>query len=501
MSNLKKLAGQTAIYGLSSILARSINFLMIFVYTAYLNKEAVGSFTGIYALIGFLNIILTYGMETTFFRFSTGKNLDPEKVYNNTQSLLIISTLILGSGLFLAAPWLAEVMDYPGQAYLFRWTALILSFDAILAIPFAKLRLTNRAFAFAGAKIINVLLNVFFNLLLIVWIPMLISNGTLPTNFLGYNLEWGVEYILLANLFANGLIIPYVWWKAGFFSFSLDKEILRPMWKYAIPLLFMGLAGVTNELVSRLSFEYLLPENFYPGLNAREAAGIFGTSIKLAILMNLVIQAFKYAAEPFFFGKSNDKNSPQLFAQVMHAFIIFCSVLMIAISVNLDLVAYLFPKDEGYDSAFFIVPILLMGYLLLGIYFNLSIWFKITDKTKYSFWITLVGAIVSLIAVFTLVPILGYLGGALSTLICYLVMTALCYYYGQKHFPIPYQTGKGIFYLLTAFGISYVGFYLNLESFVLSIFAKNSLILLFFILVGFLEKDQIASFLNRKQPS
>jgi O-antigen/teichoic acid export membrane protein len=496
MSTLKKLAGQTAIYGLSSILARSINFLMIFIYTSYLNKEVVGSFTGIYALIGFLNIIFTYGMETSFFRFSTGKNLDPEKVYNNTQSLLIISTVILGSGLFLAAPWLAEVMDYPGQAYLFRWTALILSFDSLLAIPFAKLRLTNRAFAFAGAKMINVLLNVLFNLLLIVWIPLLISQGNLPSDFLGYNLDWGVEYILLANLFANGLIIPYVWWKAGIFRFSYDKEILQPMWKYAIPLLFMGLAGVTNELVSRLSFEYLLPENFYPGLSTREAAGIFGTSIKLAILMNLVIQAFKYAAEPFFFGKSTDKNSPQLYAQVMHAFIIFCSVLMIAISVNLDLIAYLFPKDEGYDSSFFIVPVLLMGYLLLGIYFNLSIWFKVTDKTKYSFWITLAGAMISLTVVFTMVPILGYLGGALSTLICYLVMTGLCYYYGQKHFPIPYQTGKGVLYLLVAFGLSYAGFYLDLDSFFVNFAAKNSLIMVFLVLVGFLEKEQLTTLLR-----
>ncbi|SEG07120.1 lipopolysaccharide biosynthesis protein [Algoriphagus boritolerans] len=499
MSNLKKLAGQTAIYGLSSILARSINFLMIFIYTSYLNREVVGSFTGIYALIGFLNIIFTYGMETSFFRFSTGKNLDPKKVYNTTQSLLITTTLIFGSGVFLAAPWLAEVMDYPNQAYLFRWTALILSFDAILAIPFAKLRLTNRAIAFAGAKMINILLNVFFNLLLIVWIPILISNGTMPASFLGYNLEWGVEYILLANLFANGLIIPYVWWIAGFFRFSLDKEILRPMWNYAIPLLFMGLAGVTNELVSRLSFEYLLPENFYPGLNTREAAGIFGTSIKLAILMNLVIQAFKYAAEPFFFGKAADKNSPQLYAQVMHAFIIFCSALMIVISVNLDLVALLFPKNKGYDSAFFIVPVLLMGYLLLGIYFNLSIWFKITDKTNYSFWITLVGAIVSLIAVFTLVPILGYLGGALSTLMCYLVMTGLCYYFGQKHFPIPYQTGKGILYLLLAFGLSYAGFYFQLDSFLLSFIAKNSLIFLFILVIGFSERAQLIEFLKRKQ--
>jgi O-antigen/teichoic acid export membrane protein len=501
MSNLKKLAGQTVIYGLSSILARSINFLMIFIYTSYLNKEVVGSYTGIYALIGFLNIIFTYGMETSFFRFSTGKNLDPERVYNTTQSLLITSSLILGSGIYLLAPWLAEVLDYPGQAYLFRWTALILSFDSILAIPFAKLRLTNRAFAFAGAKMINVLLNVFFNLLLIVWIPILISNGTLPSNFLGYRLDWGVEYILLANLFANGLIIPYVWWKAGFFRFSFDKEIIRPMWHYAIPLLFMGLAGVTNELVSRLLFEYLLPENFYPGLSQREAAGVFGTSVKLAILMNLVIQAFKYAAEPFFFGKSADKNSPQLYARVMHAFVIFCSVLMVAISVNLELIGFLFPAGEGYESAFFIVPILLMGYLLLGIYFNLSIWFKVTDNTKYSFWITLAGAVVSVVVIFAAVPVLGYLGGALSTLLCYLVMTGICFYYGQKHFPIPYQTGKDLSYLIVAFGLSYAGFFLDLDSMGLNFFAKNSLVVVFLAWIGYREKDLLGAVLQHKKSS
>ncbi|MBN7811609.1 polysaccharide biosynthesis C-terminal domain-containing protein [Algoriphagus sp. H41] len=499
MSNLKKLAGQTAIYGLSSILARSINFLMIFVYTSYLDKEVVGSFTGIYALIGFLNIIFTYGMETSFFRFSTGKSLDPQRVYNTTQSLLITSTLFLGTGIYLLAPWLAELLDYPGQAYLFRWTALILSFDAILAIPFAKLRLNNRAFAFAGAKIINVLLNVFFTLLLIVWIPSLIGSGLMQDGFLGYQSDWGVEYILLANLFANGLIIPYVWWRAGFFSFSLEKEIIQPMWKYALPLLFMGLAGVTNELVSRLLFEYLLPENFYPGLSPREAAGIFGTSVKLAILMNLVIQAFKYAAEPFFFGKSGDKNSPQLYANVMHAFVIFCSVLMVAISVNLDLVGYLFPAGEGYDSAFFIVPILLMGYLLLGIYFNLSIWFKITDQTKYSFWITLAGAVVSVAVIFGAVPTLGYLGGALSTLICYLVMTAMCYYYGQKHFPIPYQTGRDISYLVLAFALSYAGFFLDLGSGGLNFFAKNSLVILFLAWIAYWEKDLLGAVFQRKK--
>ncbi|WP_339705735.1 oligosaccharide flippase family protein [Algoriphagus aquimarinus] len=499
MSNLKKLAGQTAVYGLSSILGRSINFLMIIVYTEYLSKEAMGSFTSIYALIGFLNIVFTYGMETTFFRFTTGKNLDPKKVYNTTQSLLLTSTVVLGSALFLLAPWLAEWLEYPGQAYLFRWTALILSFDAILAIPFAKLRLENKALIFAGTKIFNIFLNIFFNLLLIIVFPYLISNGTISEGFLGYRSDWGVEYILLSNLLANGLIIPFVWWKAGFFKFQLEGAVIKPMWKYSIPLLFMGLAGVTNELLSRFLFEYVLPPNFYAGLTAREAGGVFGANFKLAILMNLVIQAFKYAAEPFFFKQSADKNSPLLYAKVMHVFILFCSLLMIAISVNLDWMGPLFLRKPEYAAGLFIVPTLLMGYLLLGIYFNLSIWFKITDQTKYSFWITLVGATLTIAIIFIFVPIWGYMGGALSTILCYFVMCLLCYFYGQKYYPIPYQTAKGLLYLVISFVVSYLGFYMDLGDSVINFLAKNSLIFLYLGLIFLLEKDQIKAYLPKSK--
>ena len=498
MGTLKKLAGQTAIYGLSSILGRSINFLLIIVYTGYLSKADLGAFTGIYALIGFLNIFFTYGMETAFFRFSTGKNRDPTRVYHNTQSLLVLSSLVLGTGIYLAGPLLAEWMDYPGQAYLFQWTAILLVFDSVLAIPFAKLRLENKAKTFAGAKLINILLNVAFNLLFLIWIPGWIDNGILSEGILGYQSGWRVEYILLSNLLANGLIIPFVWWKAGFFSFRLEKEILQPMWAYSLPLLFMGLAGVTNELISRLLFEYVLPINFYPGLSSREAAGIFGANFKLAILMNLVIQAFKYAAEPFFFSKSKEKDSPKLYAQVMHAFILFCSLLMILISVNLQWIGPIFLKGEVYEMGFSIVPLLLLGYLLLGIYFNLSIWFKLTDKTNYSFWITFLGAIVSVVGISFLVPIWGFMGAALSTVACYLVMAIICYFYGQKYYPVPYQTNSGLGYLILAFALSYGGFYIQTGVISLDFLIKNSGVLIFLGVVLLVEHKFIKSLIAKK---
>ncbi|UCS93193.1 polysaccharide biosynthesis C-terminal domain-containing protein [Echinicola marina] len=495
MSNLKKLAGQTAIYGISSILGRVINFLLLPLYIGYLSKEDLGSFTSIYAFIAFFNIIFTYGMETTFFRFSTGKGLNTQTVYNNAQSLILTTSLSLGALLYLSAEPISLWMNYPGKAYLFKWTALILTIDAILAIPYAKLRVENKSIKFALTKMLNILLNVGFNILFIV-IFFHIHRGDYllflqPWVDAIYHPDWGVDYILLSNLLANALIIPVLFFLSGKFSWSLEKSILGPMWHYALPLLFMGLAGVTNEVFSRFLFEYLLPENFYPGLSAREAGGIFGANFKLAIFMNLIIQAFKYAAEPFFFSQSEDKNSPQLYATVMHWFIIFCATLMILVAVNLNIISPIILGNKGYQTATNIVPMLLMGYLMLGVYFNLSIWFKITDKTIYSFYITFTGAIVTILVIILFVPKLGYTGAAMSTLATYLLMSIMCYVLGQKHYPIPYKTVKDSFYLLIAFIASYAGFYIELDAPVLTFLCRNSLPIVFLLIVFLLEKKEI----------
>ncbi|AWW29375.1 lipopolysaccharide biosynthesis protein [Echinicola strongylocentroti] len=501
MSKLKQLAGQTAIYGISSILGRVINFLLLPLYIAYLSKEDLGSFTAIYAFIAFFNVIFTYGMETTFFRFATGKGIDPQKVYNNVQSLILTTSLSLGALLFLSAEQLSVWMDYPGKSHLFRWTAMILTIDAILAIPYARLRVENKSLKFALTKLLNILLNVGFNIFFIVVCLHVYEGDYLGflQPFVGsfYHPEWGVDYILLSNLFANALIIPVLFFMSGKFSWQLDKSILGPMWHYALPLLFMGLAGVTNEVFSRFLFEYVLPENFYPGLTAREAGGIFGANFKLAIFMNLIIQAFKYAAEPFFFSQSEDKNSPQLYARVMHWFIIFCSVLMILVAVNLDIISKIILGNKGYQAGMDIVPMLLMGYLMLGVYFNLSIWFKITDRTIYSFYITFAGAVVTILVIFLMVPQYGYTGAAMSTLATYVVMSVMCYFFGQKYYPIPYKTTKDIFYLVIAFGFSYLGFYIRLDSGILTFLVHNLLPLVFLGLVALMEREEISQLKKR----
>ncbi|SNS61617.1 Membrane protein involved in the export of O-antigen and teichoic acid [Belliella buryatensis] len=503
MGQLKKLAGQTAIYGISSILGRTINFLLLPLYIVYLDKEALGSFTNIYALIAFLNVLFTYGMETTFFRFYTGKGLDQKKVYAQVQSLLLLTSFGLGSIIFMSAEQLSIWLDYEGKAYLFQWVAGILTIDAILAVPYAKLRVENKALQFALSKLTNILFNVGFNILLIA-VSYHIWNGDywiglqeLVNSY--YHPDWGFEYILLSNLIANALMIPILLYLSGTFRFQLDLSFLKPMWKYSIPLLFMGLAGVTNEVFSRWLFEYVIPDGFYFGLTAREAGGLFGANFRLAIFMSLIIQAFKFAAEPFFFNQAADKNSPELFAKVMHAFVIFCSALMIVVSVNLDLIGKVILVEQAYIDVMYIVPVLLLGYLFLGIYFNLSIWFKLTDHTKYSFYFTLLGAMITIATILILVPKIGFMGAALSTLLCYLIMSAACYIYGQKFFPIPYQTGKAILYIVAATALSYAGFYLESNYAVLQFIFRNLMAVPFLILILLLEKEQISNYIKNRR--
>jgi len=386
-------------------------------------------------------------------------------------------------------------MGYSGKAYLFRWVALILTVDALMAIPFAKLRVEGKALIFALTKLLNIGLNVGFNIFFIVLCHHVYSGDILlslqPLIQLFYRPDWGVDYILLSNLLANALILPLLIYLTGRFAFTLEKSYLKPMWQYALPLLFMGLAGVTNEVFSRGLFEYALPEGFYEGLSNREAGGIFGANFKLAILMNLVIQAFKYAAEPFFFQQANNKNNPLIFAKVMHWFIIICSLLMVFITVNLDIIGALFLRGEGYEIGLNIVPVLLLGYLFLGIYYNLSIWFKITDKTQYSLYITLIGAVITVLVIFTLIPVLGFMGAALSTLLTYLVMAVICYLIGQKYYPVPYQTKRGVFYLATAFAFGYIGFAIDLDNPVPNFFVQNAFAVAYACLIILMEKKEL----------
>lgn len=456
MSQIKQLASQTLVYGVSSVLGRAISFLLVGVYTAVLNPGEFGVITELYAYVAFLNVLFTYGFETAYFRFAT-KSDRPEHYFNLTQTSLIITSVLLSAVLYFSADGIARLLQYDGKGYYIEWLALILAIDAMIAVPFAKLRLEGKALKFATLKLFNICVNIGLNLFFILICPYLISSGNGDLIAFFYNPSLGVGYIILANLMANALLIPPLLSSFKKFKFTLDRRWFT-LFLYASPLMLMGFAGVTNEMISRALLKYLLPEGFYPSYTNIQILGIFGACYKLSVFMTLAVQAFRYAFEPFFFSKSEQKGSPEMFAKVMHGFIIFGSFSWLLISILLPDFAPLLLRQESYLTGLAIVPWLLGGGLFLGIYFNLSVWYKLTDKTRFGAWITILGALISIVLNIILIPIIGYIGSAMTTFFTYLIMVLVSYKIGQKHYPVPYLVTKGCFYLILAATLI-VGFY------------------------------------------
>ena len=475
----KKLLSETALYGLSSMVGRALNYLLVPFYTHIFAPAAFGIVTELYAYIAFLNVVFTYGMETAYFRFATKESVQKDTIYNVSLSAIMVSSMVLSMVLIIFAQPIANALQYPDQSYLITWIALILAIDAIVAIPFARLRLEGKAAYFASAKLANIMLNIGLNYALLVLIP-----AYFPQSFFG---KPGVSAVFLANLLANAMLIPILFRLFLVFRFKLNLSTLKPMLQYAYPLLFMGLAGMVNEVLDRILLKQLLPENFYPGISTLAAVGIYGACYKLSIFMSLAIQAFRYASEPFFFARSQDKNAPDLYARVMHWFVIVCAFIFLLISINLDTLQYIL-RQASYRSGLSVVPVLLLANLFLGIYYNLSVWYKLTDKTYFGTLLTAVGASITLAFLFLLIPIFGYLGAAYATLICYASIASLSYYYGNKYFPVPYQVGSALLYIGFACVLVYFQKYVAIQNQYLAIFVANLFLLPFVVLVYLKER-------------
>lgn len=432
MNPLKRLAGQTVLYGLGSMLPRMLNFLLVPLHTVSMfSKEEYGVVTQLMAIVAVVNVVFMFGMETSFFRFSTKENADHKKIFNIAQTVVLLISFPLTVLFIVFASPIAALLSISNHPEFIVYLSLVMFVDAWVAIPFAQLRLQNKALKFATLKIINVLillaLNYYF--LKVVYDP-------------GVN----VGYVFIANLIANAVFILFFLKELFTWRPTFDRELTPVMVRYAYPVMITGVAGMINEMFSRFTLEWWLPDNFYPSLTKKEAGGVFGACYKFAVFMNLGIQAFRYAAEPFFFSSAQDKNSPQLFARVNHYFIITCCVVLLGISINLDILKYFIGKE--FWPGLSIVPILLLAYLFLGVYYNVSVWFKLTDKTYYGTLITVGGAIVTLLANFILIPYFGFMGSAWAALACYAGMALVCYRIGQKFYPIPYAVGKAAVYIL-----------------------------------------------------
>jgi O-antigen/teichoic acid export membrane protein len=461
MSRIGQLARETVIYGISSIIGRLLNWLLVPLYTQFMAPADYGIVTELYAYVAFLVILYTYGMETAFFRFATKDQSGSGDVFNQIQTSILATTLVFSVALFLLATPITEFLEYPGKERYIYWFAVILAIDSIVSIPFAKLRLAGKAKRFAVAKLVNIMINIGLNLFFIVFC-LKISEGSFledlrPVIGKFYSKENLADYVFLSNLIANGALFFLLADLLLQFRPRFNFRKMKQIYIYAFPLLVMGLAGVTNEMLSRAMLKKWLPQGFYPGITNQAALGIFGAAYKLSIFMSLAIQAFRYAAEPFFFSRSSDSDSRDLFGQVMHWFIILGCIIFVTISLNLDIIGWLFLRSDSYRSGIIVVPVLLLANLFLGVYYNLSAWFKLTDKTYWGTIISIVGASITVILNIILIPTAGYFGSAMVTLVCYISMSTLSYFLGQKYYPIRYTVAKDIFYILAAAGLVVVG--------------------------------------------
>lgn len=435
MSKIKRLAGETVIYGLGSILPRVLNFLLVPLHTiGMFNREEYGEVTKLYAFVGVVNIVYMFGMETAYFRFATKPGADAQRVFNLAQTSVILISGIISFVLLVFATPIAASLQISNPQFI-TWLTLTMLIDAVVAIPFARLRLEKKAKLFAAIKIINVLTLIGLNFYFLKF---------------SYDPSVGIGYVFLANLIANALFLLFLIKTIYAWRPAWDRSISPQMFHYAWPVMLTGVAGMINEMFSRSMLDWWLPENFYTGVTRKEAGGIFGACYKFAVFMNLGIQAFRYAAEPFFFSNAHDKTSPLLFAKVNHYFIITCCVVLLGISIHVDILKQIF-IGEQYWLALPIVPVLLLAYLFLGVYYNMSVWFKLTDKTYYGTLITILGAIITVAGNYWLIPLLGFMGSALAALLCYFTMALTCYLTGQRFYPIPYTLLKDVGYILATY--------------------------------------------------
>lgn len=484
MNPFKKLAGQTAIYGLPTIVGRLLNYLLVPLYTRIFSTAEYGVVTELYAYVAFLFVILTYGMETAFFRFSNS-GLDKQKVYGTTLFSVLTTSILFIVLIFFTRDNISESIGYANHTEYILWFAVILAADAISSIPYANLRLNNRAFNFALIKIVNIVTNIGLNLLFIVFIPYLIR--TSPQSFITgifqtiYDPSIGVGYIFISNLIAS--ILTFVLLLPDMLKVSLkpDLKILVNMLKYGWPLLIFGMAGIINETFDRIILKYLLP----PESDPMSQLGIYGACYKVSILMTLFIQTYRYAAEPFFFGHAASKDAKQTYAKLMHYFIIVCLFIYLAIMLNIDLVMLMIGPEfrEGVQ----VVPILLWANLFLGVFYNLSVWFKLTDKTLLGAYISIAGAIITLVLNFVLIPGMGYVGAAWATFACYAGIMVLSWLVGQRFYPVNYDLKSAGFYTLVTLVIYLISLQTAHLSNVTEFIINALLLFCFLILVYFKE--------------
>lgn len=448
MNPLRQLASQTAIYGLSSIVGRFLNYLLVPLYTYTFAAGEYGVVSEFYAYAGFFAVLLVFGLETGYFRFHRQQEYQAEAVYGGALGFLLLANLLFVGAVAVFHEPLAQWLRYADHPEYLLWFAAILALDAVSALPFAKLRSENRAWRFAGIKLAEIFLNLGLNLFFLVYCRQAPALWPAAPGAGLYDPAVGVGYIFLANLAASAikwlLLLP----EFRETRLSLSPRLLRPLLAYSLPMVVIGLAGMVNEMLDRAILKFLLP--YDPATNLK-MLGIYGACYKLSILMSLFVQAFRYAGEPFFFAYAGRADAKRAYAVVMNYFVIFCVFIFLLVTLYLDVFQYFIGAE--YRAGLAVVPILLLANLFLGVYVNLSVWYKLSDRTGLGAWVSLGGAALTVGLNLWWIPLWGYMGSAWATLACYAGMALVSYGLGRRYYPVPYQVGKIAAYLGLGLGL------------------------------------------------
>jgi len=487
MSHYKKLAKETMIYGLGTFVPRFLNFAFYTPYFTYkiLSEFEFGLNSEIYAYIMFLMVLLTYGMETAFFKFSNDNQFSREKVYNNVFSSIIISTIIFLAIVFSSADIIKENLNFGGSTLHIKLMAGILGFDVLSSIPFAKLRNEKKIIKFSLLKIISVGVNIFFLFFFIKILPDFKSLGGVK-NIIEND---KISIILVSNLIASGIVFFALFKEVFAFKFSINKKIIIPILVYASPLLVSQLAGQINETLDKLIYRHLLNDG-----NGYEELAMYSASYKLGVILSIFNQMFRFASEPYFFSILKEKDSKEVYANILKYFLLVSLIVFLVINFYVDFFKFYLGPD--FREGLFILPIVLFSYVLSGILINVNYWFKLSSNTKWAIIIIGSGAIVTIISNLILVPVFHYTGSAVSHVIANLVMIVLSYLLGKKFYKIEYDIKSILFYVLLASIIFALGYFIQIES----IFVKTiyvSLLLLTFIFVIEKKENLLKTFIKK----
>ena len=466
MGGLKSLAKDTAIYGVSSIVGRFLNYLLVPIYTISMpaSTGGYGIITNMYAITALLLVLLTCGMETGFFRFANKGGEDPVKVYSTTLlTVAAISLSFLAVCLLFLEP-IAGVMGYEEHPWYLGMMLIVIAMDAIQAIPFAYLRYKNRPIKFAALKMLFIFASIILN------IVYFVMKGT------------NVGAAFLINLICTSLVMLCLISELRGFRYTLDRDLMKRMFRYSFPILILGIAGILNQVVDKIIFPFVYPDP----VEADVQLGIYGATSKIAMIMAMFTQAFRFAYEPFVFGKSKEKDNRQMYAQAMKFFIIFTLLAFLTVMFYLDILRYVIGRD--YWEGLKVVPIVMAAEMFMGVYFNLSFWYKLTDETKWGAYFSLTACTIVILMNAFLIPVYGYMACAWAGFTGYAVAMLLSYFVGQKKYPIAYDLKSIGGYVLLALMIYVAGEWIPVDNMLLRLLLRT---LLLFVFIGYIIKHDL----------